>query len=213
VHSPVIRRLALLLTLAGLAALAWQYARVGSLAALWLTPDQRGMLALSRKDFSRAAALFENPAWKGSAAYRAGRYREAARAFGREDSAQGFYNRGNALLKGRDYRRAAAAFRQALLARPQWQEAQENLELALYLREYVEALREEAGRSEDTDPGEDEYRFDEDAEAQAEGEITADSELSEDSAQKWMRSVDTQTRDFLRSRFLLEVNRREGGAP
>jgi hypothetical protein len=32
-----------------------------------------------------------------------------------------------------------------------------------------------------------------------------------ESAEKWMRGVDTETRDFLRTRFLLEATREEAG--
>ena len=72
--------------------------RRGDFTALWLTPDQRGRLAYENKEFSAAADLFEDPVWNGRAAYAAGRYTEAAAAFARIPSAEGFYNRGNALL-------------------------------------------------------------------------------------------------------------------
>ena len=74
--------------------------RTGDFSALWLTPDQQGRLAYENLEFAEAADLFEDPMWKATAAYAAGRYTEAADTFGRIPSAEGFYNRGNALLKG-----------------------------------------------------------------------------------------------------------------
>jgi len=43
----------------------------------------------------------------------------------------------------------------------------------------------------------------------AEVEITNQSTIELESADKWMRMVDTETRDFLRTRFLLEASRAE----
>ena len=36
-------------------------------------------------------------------------------------------------------------------------------------------------------------------------------DIEMESAEKWMRGVDTETRDFLRTRFLLEAIREEAG--
>lgn len=38
-------------------------------------------------------------------------------------------------------------------------------------------------------------------------DITQQSTIEFESAEKWVRSVDTETRDFLRTRFLLEASR------
>jgi hypothetical protein len=38
-------------------------------------------------------------------------------------------------------------------------------------------------------------------------EITDQSTIEMESAEKWMRGVDTETSDFLRTRFLLEATR------
>ena len=66
---------------------------------LWLTPDQQGRWAHESLDFSAAADSFADPMWKGVAAHAAGRYQEAAAAFARLPTAEGFFNRGNAFMK------------------------------------------------------------------------------------------------------------------
>ena len=43
---------------------------------LWLTPDQQGQRALQQGDNEAAAALFEDPDWAGTAAYRGGTMRQ-----------------------------------------------------------------------------------------------------------------------------------------
>jgi Ca-activated chloride channel family protein len=51
--------------------------------------------------------------------------------------------------------------------------------------------------------------FDNTRERGREMEITQESTIELESAEKWMRSVDTETADFLRTRFLLESVRSE----
>ena len=58
--------------------------------------------------------------WKGRAAYAAGRYTEAAAAFARLPTAEGFYNRGNALMKARKYHQAILSYEQAVAEAPDW---------------------------------------------------------------------------------------------
>ena len=49
--------------------------------------------------------------------------------------------------------------------------------------------------------------YDNEGERGTETEVSRESAVEAASAEKWMRSVDTETADFLRSRFLLEAAR------
>ena len=100
--------------------------------SVWLTPDQQGRLAFEARDWSRALELFEDPMWKGAAAYMAGEYETAATDYGRAASATAFFNRGNAYMKSFDYANAIDSFEVAVAEAPDWQEAAQNLELARY---------------------------------------------------------------------------------
>lgn len=198
-----------LVTVVAAAALGWLIHRTEEPVTLWLTPDQRGRLAFEDKEFSAAADLFEDPMWKGTAAYAAGRYLEAADAFGRLPTAAGWFNRGDALIKGREYVQAIPSFEQAVLEDPDWPEASENLELSRYILEYLEQTRGEEGTESDgsiDELGADEYKFDKSADTGTEMQIDKDSGVNALSAEKWMRSVDSRTGDFLRSRFQLEAS-------
>jgi Ca-activated chloride channel family protein len=64
---------------------------------LWLRADQQGLRALESGEPERAAELFEDPRWRGTAAYSGKDYATAADAFRGDESADGWYNRGNAL--------------------------------------------------------------------------------------------------------------------
>ncbi|MDQ7000895.1 MAG: VWA domain-containing protein [Mariprofundus sp.] len=87
-------------------AMAWQ--------DLWQTPDQQGQALMRQNKPVTAAGLFKNPDWKGAALYRAKKYKEAAAALARPDSADGWYNRGNALAKAGDLKAAVDAYEHAL---------------------------------------------------------------------------------------------------
>lgn len=190
-----------LLALIALGALSW---REGSFSALWLTPDQAGQRAYDRLEFSEAADRFADPMRRGVAAYDAGRYGDAAASFGRLPSAAALYNRGNAQMKGREYAAAIASYRQAVVEAPDWTEARENLALARYVLAYIEEAREQS----DTEKmGADEYVFDKRRKGGIDEVITDQSVLEEASAEKWMRSVNTETGEFLRLRFALEADR------
>ena len=188
-------------------ALAWQLSRVGDFESLWLTPDQQARRAYEALEFQEAFERFEDPAWKGAAAYDSGLYEESAAAFGRIPTAVGFYNRGNAFMKARDYGKAIIAYEQAVTEAPGWVEARDNLELATYTLDYIERVREQSDTGDESELSADDYVFDNTKERGLEMEITDQSTIEMESAEKWMRGVDTETSDFLRTRFLLEATR------
>lgn len=194
-------------TLVAVTGLAWQSTQTGSFASLWLTPDQQARRIYESLEFVEAYERFEDPAWKGVAAYDSGLYSDSAAAFGRIASAEGFFNRGNAFMKGQEYAKAIVAYRQAVTEAPDWVEAVENLGLATYTLEYIERAREQSDTGDESEMSADDYVFDNTRERGVEVEITQQSTIELESAEKWMRGVDTDTRDFLRTRFLLEASR------
>ncbi len=200
---PVLILAATLLAAVTLAAMTW---RQQSFIGLWLTPDQQAARLFREVRFEAAADRFQDPAWQGIAYYRHGAYAEAADAFGRLGTAEGFFNRGNAFMKQFAYGKAITAYEQALAEAPDWQQARENLALARYTRDYIEAAREQS--STEGKLGEDDVVYDNERNRGQEAQVDRRSVLEAASAEKWMRSVDTETADFLRSRFLLEASRR-----
>ena len=200
----------LLLTAIAAITLSVLAGRTGGFLSLFLTADQQGRRHYEALEFRAAFERFDDAAWKGVAAYRSGLYTDAAANFGRLPTAEGFFNRGNALMKGREYANAAKAFEQAIAERPEWIEAQENLELASYVVSYIERAREQSDTGDESELSADDFVFDNTEDRGIEIEVTRESTLELESAEKWMRSVDTETRDFLQKRFLLEASR-EGG--
>ena len=181
----------------------------GAFVDLWLTPDQQGRLAYESLEFREAAEKFESPDWKGVAQFRSGQYVESADTFARVDSAVGFFNRGNAFMRGREYRKAISAYDTAVDEAPDWIEARENLELARYTLDYIERSREQGDTGEEAGIGADDIVYDNESQRGTDTEVSRDSAVEAQTAEKWMRSVNTETADFLRSRFLLEAARED----
>jgi Ca-activated chloride channel family protein len=96
---------------------------------LWQRPDQRGYDAFEAEQAARAADLFENPAWRGAAQYRAGRFEASAASLANVDSVLGHYNRGNALAKAGQIPAAIAAYDRALTLDPEHEDARYNRDL------------------------------------------------------------------------------------
>jgi Ca-activated chloride channel family protein len=112
---------------------------------LWLRPDQQASRALAEGDAKRAAALYTDPAWKGVAEYRAGNYQQAVQALQGLDTAQAWYNKGNALARLGRYPQAIAAYEEALRRDSGIEDARYNRDL----------LRREQQREPAPSPGKD----------------------------------------------------------
>ncbi len=109
-------------------------------------------------------------------------------------------------MKSFDYAKAIKAYELAVAEDPDWAEAVENLQLARYVLDYIEQAREQSDTGDESELGADDYKFDNTEERGSEMVITQESTIELESAEKWMRSVDTETRDFLRTRFSLEAS-------
>ena len=179
----------------------------GAFISLWLTQDQLGQLAYDNRDFPGAAELFFDPHWKGTAQYAAGQYEQAADTFGTIPTAEGFFNRGNSLMKSRDYGKAIKSYEIAVQEDPDWPEAAENLELARHVLAYIEDTREQSDTGDESELSADDYKFDNTEEKGKEMQITQQETLQLETAEKWMRSVNTEVSDYLKIRFALESRR------
>jgi len=102
---------------------------------LWLRKDQQALQALEAGDAEAAASLFRDPAWRGTAAYEGEDYESAVDAFGKVDSADGWYNRGNALAGQGEYDAAIKAYQRSLELQPDQEDALRNIETIEKLKE------------------------------------------------------------------------------
>ena len=118
---------------------------------MWERSDQQAMKALEQEDPKKAANLFEQPAWKGIAHYRAGDYGQAEQVFSEMDSSDAHYNRGNALAKLGKYPEAMASYQAALTQQPDHGDAQHNLEVLKQLLEDQHSQPSQGSESQSSD--------------------------------------------------------------
>ena len=102
---------------------------------LWYTPDQQGQNALDKGDASNAQHLFEDGRWQASAAYKNRDYQAAAERFAQGNSADDYYNLGNAQAHMGDFDAAIDSYNQALDLLPHMEDAIANRELVEKLKQ------------------------------------------------------------------------------
>ena len=145
-----------------------------------------------------------------------GCYRKVIELDRRHDSAH--YNLGNAYARQGEYELAVEAYDQALAQRPGWSEATANRDLVQALI----ATANEEGEEEQSSPGgepsfdPDEIVFDDSgrvSEGGSEVETEGGETLSEEEMRSvWLRRVQNDPADFLRSRFAYQLYRQEQAA-
>ncbi len=172
---------------------------------LWLTHDQQGRYYFQKSEYEKAAARFDDPLWRGLAFARAGDYESALNAFALSDSAEGWYDQGDALAHLGKYPEAADAYQQALARRHPWREAEENLALVQSLIPKAKDKGKDKDQEQEIPPDlpPDQMKFDEKGKK---GKKTQVQQLDpKKMADIWMRNIQTTPADFLRRRFAIQA--------
>ncbi|AAN56101.1 VWA domain-containing protein [Shewanella oneidensis MR-1] len=112
-----------------------QNAHANAWNSLWHTQEQQAMQAYQAEDYASAAQKFETPQWQGAAQYKAGNFEQALKSFEQDNSANGLYNQGNALMQMGKPDKAKERYQAALDKQPDFPQAKANLELAEKLLE------------------------------------------------------------------------------
>ena len=140
---------------------------------LWLTPDQQGAKQLANGLPAEAAATFNDPAWRGVAAYQAGTYDQAAQSFAGEQTADSLYNLGNALALQGDLQGALAAYEKSLAELPDAEDAIAN-------RDFIQSLLDQQEQDPQDQQGDEQNQ--EDNSSQSEGDSASDNQEQSDSS-------------------------------
>jgi Ca-activated chloride channel family protein len=158
-----------------------QDAQAGWWDDLWLRKDQQAFQALQEEDPQKAAALARDPALSGDAWYRSQDFASASDAWDRLDTADGHYNRGNALAHLGDFDGAIKAYDRALELDPEMSDAEHNRALVEKMKDQQEQQQEqqqgdqgETGESESSEDGQEG-----DPSEQSEGQEGEEGEQSE----------------------------------
>ena len=125
----------LLVAVAGAAVTVPADARAAGWDDMWSRPDQQGAEAFAAGRPADAAKLFEDPAWRAAALYRAQDYAGAAEMLNGQEGTEARYNLGNALARAGQLEQALAAYDEALAAQPDHEDARFNRDLVAKLLE------------------------------------------------------------------------------
>lgn len=174
-------------------------------AGLWFTPDQQGQRLFDQGEYEQAAAKFTSPERIGTALFMAGDFKNAATVLGRSGGADAHYNRGNAHIMLGEYDAAISAYQSALSRRPDWLEAEQNLQIAKLRKQALAPPDDDFGGT-GGQLGADEIVFDDSGrvnKSSSEQVIdAADQQLGEQEMRAmWLRKVETRPADFLAARF------------
>lgn len=136
-----------------------------SLVDVLKSNDHQGYENWQRQNYEAALNQFESPIWKGASYYRLQKYAEAAEQFKRSDSAESQYNLGNALAQLGKLTEAKTAYQNALTAKPNWQLAQQNLDIVEKLLEQQKQQQPQNGSQQNKSPQEASKNADEDTQS------------------------------------------------
>lgn len=169
------------------------------LTGMWLTPDQKGRIAYDKGDFEAASSHFADPMWKGTALYRAGKFAEALDSFAAVDSADSWYDQGNALLHIGKFDEAAAAYKKALEKRRDWPDATFNLAVAQKLIQQKKDDEEEQQDEPNLPP--DSVQFDGKGKQGKAGKMN----IAEQTSELWMKNIIVSPADLMARKFAIEA--------
>ena len=180
---------------------------------LWLTPDQQAQALMDQGKYREAAGKFTTPEQIGVALFLAGDFENAATVLGRSRTAEASYNRGNAMIMQGLYDEAIESYQNALIKRPGWLEAEQNLQIARLRKEALAPPDDDYGGT-GGQLGADEIVFDDtgrNMKSSGEEVLEATDQQQDEEAMRamWLRKVETRPADFLAARFYYQLVARE----
>ena len=171
-------------------------AQANALSDAFFTRDQQGRWAFEHQHFPAAASLFEDPYWKGIAAYNAADFDLALASFAQLDTPQAYFYLGNIYVRRFKFDQAIAAYTRALALQPKFPEASANLALA-------QALLKDTDSAEQNTPEvkPDQIKLDLQP---GKGQSKPLQTRQAASDQQWLENLTTSPANFLRQKFSLQ---------
>lgn len=162
------------------------------------------------KKYKEAAKTYIDPFRKGVAFFRAGDFKAAVSVFDRINTAEAYFNKGNALMMMGKYTDAVSSYDRALDFRSEWKEAEENRGIA---RIRAERMELEGGDMTGGMLGADDIVFNEGGKNESGQNETIDGSdgppLSDEQLRSlWLRRVQTKPADFLRAKFAYQYSKK-----
>ena len=171
---------------------------------LWKNKNQRAMQQLQQGDAQQAAELFEHPAWRAAAEYRAGNYAKSAEILQSIDNADAHYNRGNALAKSGAYDEALQAYQRALELQPEHEDARYNKQ------QLEQALQQAENNQQQNQQSDDQQSSEGDSDEQAASNPSSQNSPSDSNNADNRQSQDDQSQNSKNQKSVSDDKQQEG---
>ena len=193
----------------GIAVLWYGLVFDGSWSELLKTNDQKAYALFEKKEYGKAAEIFEDSMSKGASFFKDGAFKKAKAVYGTMSTKEARYNLGNSELMLGQYDKAIEAYTLALKIDPNFTWAKENKALAIErkrLKEVENDGKQGIGDMYDMQP--DEVVYDNTENKGEDDERSAQKEIKGNNAQ-WLDRIQTSPQGFLKNKFSYQYQMKE----
>lgn len=163
---------------------------------VWQTPDQQAQSLFEQQKYEHAVQLFQDPQWKAAAHYKSGQYEQASTAFDNIDTADGHYNKGNALAKSGQLELALTAYQDALSIDPKHEDALFNKDLVEQaLKQQEQQQKNDQNQQQDNAEQQDKKDQQQDESSQGDGDKQEQQESSDQNQPQDESEQSQETKD------------------
>ena len=150
---------------------------------MWNTRDQQASKAFDKKDYDKAAELFENEQWQGASSYKNGDFDAATLQFSKKDDIESLYNKGNSLANAQQFQQALDSYEQVLKNSPSHEDTLFNKKIVEELLKQQQEKEKQEQEKKDQENKE-KQDSDSDSDSQSEENSEENSEEKENSEQQ-----------------------------
>jgi len=148
---------------------------------LWQTQNQQAQQDFKNQQFNEAEQKFTTPEWKAAAQYKAGDFQQAAETLSDANTANGHYNRGNALAKMDRLEDAKKSYEDALKLDPKHADSLHNKKLVEdALKEQQDQKQQDQQEGDENESGDKQEQQDNQQSDEKQSEENSDGEQQDD---------------------------------
>jgi Ca-activated chloride channel family protein len=152
---------------------------------LWATQNQQAQQAFKQDGFQQAAEQYNDPQWKAAAQYKAGQFEQSIETLQNDETANGLYNKANALAQTGQLQEALKAYQDALKKAPANEDAKYNKEqVEKAIEKQKQQQKDDQQNSDSQKEDSDQNKEDEDGNQSEQQDSTESNEESENSEQQ-----------------------------
>ena len=160
-------------------------AQAGIWDDLWKTRDQQANEAFQQQDYEKAAELFQDKKWQGSASYKQGDFNSALQQFSQSDDLESIYNQANSLAKSQQLEEAIEQYNQVIEKASNNQQLVEDAEFnKKIVEELLKQQQEQEKQDQENQDQENKDKEESDSESNSEQDSDEQSEEEKNSEQQ-----------------------------